>query len=125
MNKFAEFMKRNSNTFNTVIVTLFVVFILMWSYGTHLNNKEAEALKIQEQKKEMTSKFKADSDFRLSFMEGCTDENVLTFSQCDCMYDFILDQYGSGGMIDIAKEYAETGTISDKYTDGIFEACIE
>ncbi len=120
--KTKEFFKNNSSILIAVLSTIVVIFVVLVIWGLQIeknDKKQAELVRQQE----ITSKLKSNSDFKLSFIEGCTENEVLTYIQCSCMYDFISRKYGMDGLMDMAKEYTQTGTISDYYMDGVMEAC--
>jgi len=57
--------------------------------------------------------------FKREFMTGCTesDDSKTQKAFCSCTFESMLKRYGKRGLIEVAKEYNETGVLSDESFD--------
>ena len=86
------------------IVLAFILVALAFGigYGNSRNKKEVTPVVVQ------TVEVK--DEWKESYMSGCSEDG-LHFAFCSCSYDYLENNYGKSGIIDISIEYSKTGIL--------------
>ena len=90
------------------------------------SDKEVREYLKQEIKKE-TSNFTVDDsttqEFKSDFLEGCTDDDSSNLKECNCMYDYAIDQKdGFGRLVEIGVDITLEKELTDNQTELMINA---
>jgi len=58
------------------------------------------------------------------FMEGCTEDSLLSNSICSCMYYVLEGEHGKDGIVQAGLELYSTGEIKEDFYDKAINQCI-
>lgn len=87
-------------TIIAVLTTVVVIFVILMIVGISSKDKTTSVAPTA-----------VTQEFRGNFIEGCSEDGDVTYTQCACMYDKMLEDKGIDGIADITANYMKTGTI--------------
>jgi len=64
-------------------------------------------------------------DMEEEFMIGCIDEADGQYDYCQCTYDYLEDEVGKSGLIDMSMEFVVDDGFSDRTADLMSDAIVE
>lgn len=97
-----------------VISTLLISLLVIILIGTRAINKEEKA---QNSPVEF-------SQYKENFINGCSEDGDVSKKTCECMYNAIMSKYGNDGMVQMATEFINDGSVSDKFVNTAMQ-CID
>lgn len=61
-------------------------------------------------------------EFKEAFMDGCMENGTVSYTECNCTYNYMEKRLGQDGLIDESTEYTKTGVFTPVMTDAV-NAC--
>ncbi len=98
------------------ILILFGFIFITAIFSANSDNKKTE-----EELEKRAKVAELDPDKQL-FMDGCVGEEA-NYTYCECTYDYLEDEYGKEGIVELAGEYLSTDEVPDEMLDAI-KACL-
>jgi len=105
--------KRESNLIGFVILIVAIVLSVLI-----FNNKEEPKIKVPIAEKEVSI---VEREFKAGFIEGCTEDNLISYSVCNCAYNKMINHYGFNKLLELSLEYIETEELPAKTIDFLVE----